>query len=295
VRVLVLGAAGMLGHRLVEQLVRRGHQVVATTREGHGAVALAPRWLAGAAFDSFAADGTSPGSLLDRHEPGAVINGIGIVKKREATASPLAFIEINAAFPHRLAEACQTRGIRLIHISTDCVFSGRTGRYSEEDLPDPVDLYGHTKLLGEVRGSGCLTLRTSIIGWELRNRHGLLEWFATQRRRKIRGFRNAIYTGLSTAQMSRLVVDVLEHWPRLAGLWHVSSDATSKYDLLVGLRSALRWSDITVEPDAEFCCNRALVSHRFRNETGWKPPTWEEMIRELATEWPEYAETREST
>jgi len=279
------------------RLTERGHDVVATAREGPTVATLAPRWLSNiSAFEVFSADRPDiVGDLLDRVRPDVIVNGIGIVKQREAAASPLAFIEINAAFPHRLAEASQTRDIRLVHVSTDCVFSGRTGRYTERDAPDPLDLYGQTKLLGEVRGSGCLTLRTSIIGWELRNRLGLLEWFAAQRGRKIKGFRNAIYTGLSTAQMSRLVVDVVERWPGLAGLWHVSSEAISKYDLLVGLRNALGWSDITVECDAEVSCDRALVSDRFRNETGWTPPTWDEMIRELAAEWPEYAETRESS
>jgi dTDP-4-dehydrorhamnose reductase len=232
--------------------------------------------------------------VMAQVKPDVVVNCIGIVKQREEARAAIPSILVNALFPHQLADLCQTQGARLIHLSTDCVFSGNRGRYTEEDLPDPVDLYGRTKLLGELNRPGCLTLRTSIIGWELKHRAGLLEWFAAQRGRTITGYRGATYTGLSTAALTRLIGDLLENHPDLSGLYHVASRPITKYELLVRLREAIGWHDIIIEPDDAFQCDRSLVGARFEATTGWAPPTWDAMIAELAAEWPEYQQWKEA-
>jgi dTDP-4-dehydrorhamnose reductase len=197
-------------------------------------------------------------------------------------------IQINALFPHQLADLCVERGIRAIQISTDCVFSGFRGNYSEIDVPDPVDLYGRTKLLGELNRPGCLTLRTSIVGWQLNTFSSLLSWFALQRNKHIKGYRKAIYSGFSTTVLAQLIGDILQTRPDLHGIYQVASEPISKYDLLVKLRDVLGWSDIIIDPDDQFFCDRSLSGTRFSSATGWRPPTWEAMLQGLAAEWPSY-------
>ena len=171
---------------------------------------------------------------------------------------------MNALFPHQLARLCGRYDARLIHFSTDCVFSGTRGCYTENDPPDAQDLYGRSKLLGEVVGPGCLTIRSSIIGHELRAGMGLLEWFMAQRGNQVRGFANALYTGLTTPAMSDLVARAASEWPDLDGLWQVASEPISKYDLL-GIVNRVYGLGITIERDAEFHCDRRLDGGRFRD------------------------------
>jgi dTDP-4-dehydrorhamnose reductase len=184
--------------------------------------------------------------------------------------------------PHRLAVLARVAGARLIHLSTDCVFSGRRGNYREDDPADAEDLYGRTKLLGEVSEEPCLTLRTSIIGPELSRKSGLLEWFMAQRGGTVRGFTRAIFSGFTTAELSRVIERLLEE-PHASGLYHVSSAPISKYDLLVRINAALGIG-VAIGADDSFACDRSLDSERFRSTFGYTPPAWDEMVTELAQE-----------
>jgi dTDP-4-dehydrorhamnose reductase len=291
-KVLVLGGSGMLGHQLCCVLSKR-HEVRATFHDDskyYERYNLLPQDRMIGGLDV----GEWPlfSKTLKEINPDVVINAVGIVKQRDEAKQAAPSIEVNALFPHRLADLCHDTRVRLIQISTDCVFSGFKGGYSEIDLPDPVDLYGRTKLLGEVNREGCLTLRTSIIGWELRQRAGLLEWFASQRGKTIKGYAKAVYSGISTMVLSGLIGDLIETRPELAGLYHVASEPISKYELLVRLRDRLSWADIRIEKDDAFHCDRSLAGQRFEIITGWKAPTWEKMIDELASTWPSYEKWR---
>jgi dTDP-4-dehydrorhamnose reductase len=228
--------------------------------------------------------------ILDTVKPDAVVNAVGIVKQRDEAKQAITSIQINALFPHQLADLCIQRGVRVIQISTDCVFSGLRGHYTEIDVPDPVDLYGRTKLLGELNRSGCLTLRTSIIGWQINTFSSLLSWFALQRNKHIKGYHKAIYSGFSTNVMAQLIGDILQTRPDLSGLYQVASEPISKYDLLVRLREFLGWDDIVIDSDDQFFCDRSLSGLHFSTATGWRPPTWEAMLQGLAMEWPRYAD-----
>jgi len=192
-------------------------------------------------------------------------------------------IEINALLPHRLRDLCLEVGARLIHFSTDCVFSGRTGGYRETDQPDAVDLYGRSKLLGEVHEAPGLTVRSSIVGLELSRRTGLIEWFLAQRG-TIRGFRRAIYTGVTTAEMARFVARVLAAHHDLHDVWHLASAPISKYDLLVALARRLGRTDVEILPDDDFVCDRSLDGSRLRQVIGYEAPSWDAMLTELADE-----------
>jgi dTDP-4-dehydrorhamnose reductase len=233
-------------------------------------------------------DTAQAGEILDSVKPDAVVNAVGIVKQRDEAKQAVPSIRINALFPHQLADICGGRGIRVLQISTDCVFSGFRGAYTEDDIADPVDIYGRTKLLGELNRPGCLTLRTSIIGWQLNTYSSLLSWFALQRGKKIQGYRKAIYSGVSTSVLAALIGDIIENHADLQGLYHVASKPISKFDLLVRLRDALGWDDITIEPEEGFACDRSLNGERFSRATGWRAPEWETMLQGLAGEWPAY-------
>ena len=287
-KVLVVGGAGMLGHKAFE-VFRERFDTYVTFREP------AAQW-AGHPLFGRAAPGRVLGEVhaerpetlqraLEAVHPDVVLNSVGIVKQRDEAKMAIPSILVNALLPHRLAELCGAIGARLFHVSTDCVFSGRRGGYTEDDLPDPVDVYGRSKLLGELDRPGCLTLRTSIVGWELRGKFGLVEWFAAQRHRRIRGYRRAIYTGFSTSVLAGLIAMLIEQHPGLSGLYQAASRPINKYDLLTGLRDALGWNDIEIEPDDAFVCDRSLIGRRFEEATGWTPPGWDEMIRALAAEW----------
>ncbi len=287
-KILILGAGGMLGHQLCRTLGDR-FEIWGTLRgeprefERHGFISQERT-----VGQVDAQDLSTVRRVLEKVKPDAVINGIGIVKQRDEAKQAVPSIHVNALFPHQLADLCAESGLRVLQISTDCVFSGLRGNYNEVDIPDPVDLYGRTKLLGELHRPGALTLRTSIIGWQLNTFSSLLGWFASQRGRRIKGYRRAIYSGFSTAVLSTLIGDIIETRKDLAGLYHIASEPISKYDLLVRLREALNWKDITLEPDDQFFCDRSLVSTRFSTTTGWISPSWDEMIAGLAAEWSTY-------
>jgi dTDP-4-dehydrorhamnose reductase len=214
-------------------------------------------------------------------QPDLVINCIGLIKQQGHLAKdPVFSISVNALLPHRISMLCRVGRVRMIHISTDCVFSGRKGNYLETDPSDAEDLYGRTKFLGEVAYSHTITLRTSIIGRELKSKLGLIEWFLSQKE-NIRGFTKAIYTGFTTDEFSRIILENVIPYPDLSGVYHVSSNPISKYDLLVLTRAIFR-QDIEIQPYDDFFCDRSLNSERFRNESGYLPMSWEQMISELA-------------
>lgn len=278
-KILVLGATGMLGHMLLRTFSHRSDFVVhATTRSREGL----SRWFApellGRIHTSINADkfDSVVGVLEDVH-PDVVINCIGVIKQLDAAKDPGACIEINALFPHCLAKACDEIGARLIHISTDCVFSGKKGMYKEDDFPDCDDLYGRTKLLGEVDYPNAVTLRTSIVGHELSSNVSLVDWFLSQKG-SVKGFVNAIYSGFPTVEMARIIAEVVIPRPDLAGLYHLSSEPISKYDLLKLVAQEYD-KDIGINPFEDFHCDRSLDSTRFRDATGYEPPNWAELVK----------------
>ena len=289
-RVLVLGGSGMLGHQLCRVLSPRMETWVTFRDEPlhHGQFEFfsMDHALGGVQVEELA----SIQGALESVGPDVVVNCIGIVKQRDEASQAIPSIRVNALFPHQLADLCREKEIRLVQISTDCVFSGLRGKYTEADVPDPVDLYGRSKLLGELNRPGCLTLRTSIIGWQLNTYTSLLSWFSRQRGQRIKGYRQAIYSGFSSRVLAGLISDLIETRPDLSGLYQVASEPISKYDLLVNLRERLGWDDIRVESDDNFYCDRSLVATRFSVATGWKPPSWDEMLSGLAEEWPQYQE-----
>ena len=220
--------------------------------------------------------------IFSRVKPDWVVNCIGIVKQRDEAKQRFLSLQVNSIFPHQLAQLSAARGARMVHVSTDCVFKGEHGPFQETDTADAVDLYGQTKSLGEVLDQECcVTLRTSIIGHELDSARGLIEWFLSQEGGTIKGFRQCLYSGFTTIELSRIIEMVLKRGGGGNGLWHVSSDPISKYDLLMKAKAAYSWKG-EILPDDNLKCDRRLVSDRFRKEFSYKPPSWDEMLVELA-------------
>jgi dTDP-4-dehydrorhamnose reductase len=285
-RVLVLGGAGMLGHKLCQVLGTR-FETYATFRGAPPAVAgVYERTKALAGID--ASDVDRLGATLRRVRPGFVLNAIGLVKQRSEASDPIRAISINSLFPHQVAAICRVEGARLIHISTDCVFSGSRGGYKEDDVPDPVDLYGRSKLLGEIDADHVLTLRTSIIGRELGAGLGLVEWFLSNAGGRVSGYRNAVYSGLTTRALSLVLADVMER-ASLSGVWHVSAEPITKLDLLRQINEAFG-TNTTIDVDDTFRSDRSLASDRFWTATGIERPTWRTMIREMADDTTPYSQ-----
>ena len=340
-RVLILGAGGMLGHK-VWQIFRDRFDCRAAVRT-RLPLALFDDDRVMAGID--AADFERVTRLIAKIRPEAVINCVGVVKQLAAAHDPITSITLNSLFPHVVARACGEIGARMIHISTDCVFAGTRGNYRESDLPDAADLYGRSKLLGEVvteaqrvetnggyrqghdkhgplirlrhllpqlksaGGEGLsmlgkrelavqtrvsvphLTVRTSIIGRELRTANGVVEWFLLNRGGSVRGFTKAVFSGVTTTTLAQTLADVIEHHPRLQGLYHVAGAAITKYDLLVMLNDAFG-AGVAITPDESVVIDRTLDAARFREATGMVPPAWPEMIAALAAESPQYERWR---
>jgi dTDP-4-dehydrorhamnose reductase len=291
VNVLILGGNGMLGHKLW-QVFRERFETLVTIRRP-----LDPAWV-NVIFDpARVIEGVSAEDLesvrraIETAQPDAVVNCIGIVKQAAAAKDPLPSITVNSLFPHQVAEVCRSAGARLLHVSTDCVFSGRQGRYTEEDIPDPVDLYGRSKLLGEAAGPGSLTIRTSIIGRELDASNGLVEWFLAQDGGSVSGYTRAIFSGVTTVALAEQIARVLEEHPELEGIRHVAAKPIGKYDLLCLLKQAYEL-DVEINPDASVVIDRSLNGSAFEQETGLVASEWPVMVGAMARDETPYPELR---
>lgn len=289
-RLLILGGSGMLGHKLSQTLAPHFDAYVtvrgATAEYAKFEIFDESRLIGNVVAEDF----ETVVSAFTTVRPQVVINCIGVVKQAAAARNPIDSITINSLLPHRLTNVCQQFGARLIHLGTDCVFSGSKGMYSENDLPDAGDLYGRSKLLGEVSADHALTIRTSMIGRELTGSHGLLEWFLSQTGR-VRGFRRAIFSGFTTEALAHIIGKVIIEQPELSGLWHVASEPISKFDLLNLVKQTYGLA-IEIEPDDEFACDRSLDGSRFRNATGIIAPGWLDMIERMHADATPYKQIR---
>jgi dTDP-4-dehydrorhamnose reductase len=280
-KILILGASGMAGHKFLDYFsIVPGFSVRGTVRNADD-LPEGFRKKNGDLLDGNidANDLKALEKHLEKSSPGIVINCVGLIKQLPIANDPLAAISINALFPHQLAHLCKRINARMIHISTDCVFSGKKGNYSEDDQSDAEDLYGKTKYLGEVAYPHCVTLRTSIIGHELKGNYGLVEWFMRQKG-KAKGFTKAIYTGFPTIELARIIREHVIPKKEISGLYQVSSKPVSKYELLKIIASQYG-KNIDIEPDDKFSCDRSLDSSRFRKATGYVAPPWEALVADM--------------
>jgi dTDP-4-dehydrorhamnose reductase len=283
-RILIFGASGMLGSAIYRALSANTDCLVfGTVRDSKAATLLKPS-SQNLLIPNIHMEGESGIVAAFAHaKPHIVVNCIGIIKQLPSASDHLESLAINASLPHRLAKYCDLAGARLIHFSTDCVFSGEKGQYREEDYPDAYDLYGRTKFLGEVSYPNTVTLRTSIIGHELASARSLVDWFLSQSH-NVKGFRRAIFSGLPTIEIARVIREYIIPNIHLSGLYHLSVEPINKYDLLM-IVSDVYSKDIGIEPNDHLVIDRSLNSDRFRKTTGYKPPSWFELIQAMHSDY----------
>ena len=280
-RLLVLGASGMLGNAVFRWfasdpafMVYGSVRSLGVVRNLQGKVGNA-QFIPGVDVESL----DSLTRLFAQVQPDVVINCVGIVKQLSEAEDPLVAIPINALLPHRLARLAAVRGARLVHLSTDCVFSGKKGDYRESDIPDAYDIYGRSKLLGEVDYPNAITLRTSIIGHELSGARSLINWFL-QQETPVKGYKNAVFSGLPTVEIARIIKEFVIPNPRLHGLYHLSAEPINKFDLL-NIVAKIYEKEIDIQSDESFVIDRSLNSDIFRSATGFKPEPWEELVNRM--------------
>lgn len=281
-RILVVGASGMLGHQAIRVLAP-DFEVWGACRRPQDLpdLGVPPQRMLGG-LDATRAD--SAYAMIERVQPDLAINAAGIVKQLAQAKAAIPSISVNSLWPHVLADACAAHGARLVHVSTDCVFSGARGQYVESDVPDDFSLYGRSKLLGEVTDrDNVVTLRTSMIGWQLGEPIGLVAWFAAHCNEPLKGYSKAVFSGLTTRALTEVIRDVILPDTTLSGLWHVSADPIDKYTLLANLARYLGW-EVDLSPVDEPVIDLSLDSTRFREHTGWTPLGWDLMLEELAGE-----------
>lgn len=276
-RILILGATGMLGSCLYRVFSADNSYVTfGTIRAAADAQLFQPSFR-----DALIPDVQIDGErglikAMVQARPDVVINCIGIIKQLPSANDHLSSLAINASLPHRLARFCELAGARLVHFSTDCVFSGKLGGYREDDFADAYDVYGRTKLLGEVTDGHAVTLRTSIIGHELASARSLIDWFLNQKGRA-NGFARAVFSGLPTIEIARVLKHHVLYDPKLSGIYHLSVDPINKYDLL-SLVAQTYGADIELVRDDSLVIDRSLNSERFRLATGYAPPEWPDLV-----------------
>lgn len=282
-KILILGGGGMLGHKLVQCWQER-FDVWSTIRSDQTKYRQYEFFDRERIVERVEVENLQTiEKVIEEIRPNVIVNAIGIIKQLPSAKNVIKTLQINSIFPHQLAELGEKYSARLVTISTDCVFSGLKGNYTEDDITDAQDLYGKSKHLGEVTGEHCLTLRTSIIGRELDGAHSLVEWFLCNQGKTVKGYTNAIYTGFPTVVFANIIADIIENHPNLNGLYQVSSEPINKYELLKLIRDAYR-ADIRIEPFEEFRIDRSLDSTKFRKAVGFKPLEWHRMVEMMAAD-----------
>lgn len=270
----------MLGNTVLRLFAKSdGYQVIGTARSIASKHALEPDISGKIVYGVDVGNFDTLLEIFHMSAPDVVINCVGLVKQLSGAENPLEAIPINALLPHRLAKLCDLVGARLVHISTDCIFSGKKGMYVEGDASDACDMYGRSKFLGEVCGPNSITLRTSIIGHELLGRRSLLEWFLSQQG-QVRGFKKAIFSGLPTIEVAKTIRDYVIPRPELNGIYHLSVNPIDKFTLLSLIAKAYGKS-IDIIPDYAVNINRSLNSDKFRLATGFRPKPWNQLVSEM--------------
>jgi len=281
----------MLGHKLV-QVWKDRFDVWTTLRDEIKTYRKFEIFDADRTFDNIKAKNQEKiRKIIKELKPDVVINAIGIIKQLPKANDIIETLKINSIFPHQLSEIVNEVKARLICISTDCVFNGEKGNYNEEDVSDAYDLYGKSKNLGEVIGDNTLTIRTSIIGREIKTTHSLVEWFLSNKGKKIKGYKNAVFSGFPVIILAEILADLIINQKDLNGLYHISSEPINKFDLLELLKKEYQ-IPIEIKPSFEVKIDRSLDSTKFRNATGFKPLKWSEMVKIMAKDPTPYDEWR---
>jgi dTDP-4-dehydrorhamnose reductase len=280
-KVLILGASGMVGHCLFILMKEKGIETYGTIRDEKKLPENFFKKYQNFLYTfnvNYNKDWSFLNDIVKKIQPDIIINTIGIIKHKK-NILPSIYIIVNSIFPFFLKESFYNT--RIIHISTDCVFDGLKGNYTENDPPNPIDIYGKSKQLGEIDGFNCVTLRTSIIGHELKEKYNLLEWFLSQPDNSvIKGYSNAIFSGFTVVELEKIISNIIIPNKNIYNLYHLSSNPINKYDLLLMIKEIYK-KNIKIEKDSTLKIDRSLNSEKFKSITNYIPPSWEDMIKDL--------------
>jgi dTDP-4-dehydrorhamnose reductase len=272
-KVIVLGASGMLGHKMLQILSQR-FETYGTIRKTTSEILKSYCLYDAVDVNNF----SSVLKVFGKVKPDVIVNCIGIVKQLPESNDWNVSHAVNSEFPHKLDIYAQSHDAQLIHFSSDCVFDGTLGLYTERHIPNATDIYGKTKFSGEVPNA--LTLRTSIIGREIDTCHGLLEWFLSKRGMKVQGYTKAVFSGVTTNELSQLVSDIIYNETNFKGLYHVASKPISKFDLLTKINEYVD-NKVIIEPIDGEVMNRSLSGYKLERKIGYKSPSWDDMIKDM--------------
>lgn len=280
-KILIIGASGMIGHTLFTELSNnKKFKVLGTVRESEKVRKLVDKYPLSLVSGIDVEGGKEVEKIIASFNPSIIINAVGIVKQRPEAGKIETCVKLNSLWPHRLARYAQDCGAKVIQVSSDCVFSGIKGNYKESDVPDPIDAYGQTKLLGELHYDGTLTIRTSTIGHEIGTKNGLIEWFLSQKN-EVEGYMNAVYSGLPTVELARIIGRyVIPNINKMHGIYQVSTSPINKYELLK-LVARVYGKDVKIKRRELPRINRSLNPAKLMNQTGYKPLPWELLLRNM--------------
>ena len=277
-KILILGGDGMIGHKLSQVLSVQNHEIVISIREKKDLTLKSISSKSKVFFNDFLKDNIL--DFLVKVNPDVIINAIGITIRRGAAENISDTIYLNSLFPHQLSNWALAFKKRLIHFSTDCVFSGSEGSYLEDTTPDALDYYGKTKGLGEVNSKSSLTIRSSMIGPELFNKTELFEWIINNKEKEINGFSRVMYSGVTTVYMAKLVADLIDNHKNLSGIYNVASKPISKFELLHLINDNFDLG-LIINDDKTVISNKTLNASKIEKQIGLQPPSWDDLIFEL--------------
>ncbi|WP_042820201.1 dTDP-4-dehydrorhamnose reductase family protein [Yersinia wautersii] len=286
-KILVVGANGMLGGSIFRYFSSNdAYDVIGTVRSENAKELLISQGFTNIISDVDVNNFENLNTVIIGYNPDYIFNCVGIIKQLDSSKVPVMTIEINSVLPHKLANTASSIDAKLIHFSTDCVFSGSVGGYNESVIPDATDLYGRSKLLGEVDYCGHITLRTSIIGHETNKGVSLVDWFLSQNG-EVSGYKNAIFSGMPTCYLAQMIDKIILPNSNLTGLYHFSVDPIDKYTLLTLIKDIYQ-KEIFIKENLEFKIDRSLDSSLLKNITNFKPLPWPELIKKMHHEYISY-------
>lgn len=279
-KVLILGGSGMLGHMLVNNF-NLDFDLWCTVRNKSEKLLHVLNIDKDKIIDKInVEDFDNLHNLIMEIKPDVVVNCIGVVKQVSDAKNINKSLLINSLLPNYLKLLSSLYSFRLIHISTDCVFSGNKGNYKEEDICDASDIYGKTKMLGEINQHNCLTLRTSFIGPEIETNNGLLNWFINNNNEEISGYKNALFSGFTSMELSKIIKRIIIDYKYINGIYHLSSYTISKFDLLNLINDIFNLRKNIIPLEEPFI-NRSLNSDKLKNILNFDFLPWDNMIEEL--------------
>ena len=285
-KVMILGGAGMLGHQVYLKLKTEfgATNVAITLRKTKQHYDKFGIFKEAVAFDELdVLNFPQVEVALNKFKPDYIINCIGLTLRKKELGDVEKCIQVNSMLPHRLAKWGELNNSRVIHFSTDCVFDGKKGNYTEKDIPTADDLYGQSKFLSEIIYPNSLTIRLSVVGRELEGKTEFIEWFLSHKGKSVNGFAGVNYSGLSTNVVAKELIRIIKNYPKISGTYQMASEPMNKFDILK-IVNEIYQTKTEIKESADYKNDKTLNCDLYTQLTGFKKPSWKSMIAEMKQE-----------